>query len=78
MEKNTTQKLKLGIFITIGILLLTAGVFFIGDAKKMFTNTFKISANFKDINGLQVGNNVRFAGINVGTIEGLKCWLIPL
>jgi phospholipid/cholesterol/gamma-HCH transport system substrate-binding protein len=31
-----------------------------------------LSGIFKDINGLQVGNNVRFAGINVGIVDAIE------
>ncbi len=72
MQKQTVNKIKLGIFITIGIALFFAGIYFIGETKKLFSSTFRISAMFKDVNGLQVGNNVRFAGINVGTIEAIE------
>lgn len=72
MQKQTINKVKLGIFVAIGIALFLAGIFYIGETKKLFSTTFKISAMFKDVNGLQVGNNVRFAGINVGTIEAIE------
>lgn len=72
MKKESINKIKLGIFISIGIALFITGIYFIGETKKLFTSTFRISAMFKDVNGLQVGNNVRFAGINVGTIEGIE------
>ena len=72
MQKQSINKIKLGIFVTIGVSLLLAGVYFIGETKKLFSSTFRVSAVFKDVNGLQVGNNVRFAGINVGTIEGIE------
>ena len=38
----------------------------------MFNATFRISGVFKDISGLQVGNNVRFSGINVGVVEDIE------
>ncbi|MES2380677.1 MAG: MlaD family protein [Bacteroidota bacterium] len=72
MQKQSVNKIKLGIFITIGIVLFLVGIYFIGETKKIFSSTFRISARFKDVNGLQVGNNVRFAGINVGTIENIE------
>jgi phospholipid/cholesterol/gamma-HCH transport system substrate-binding protein len=72
MQKQSINKIKLGIFVTIGVALLLAGVYFIGETKKLFSTTFRVSAVFKDVNGLQVGNNVRFAGINVGTIEAIE------
>ncbi len=72
MKKDSFNKIKLGIFVTIGIIILIAGIYYIGQTKKLFSSTFRVSALFKDVNGLQVGNNVRFAGINVGSIEGIE------
>ena len=72
MKKESVNKIKLGIFVTVGIAIFIAGVYFIGETKKLFSSTFRVSAMFKDVNGLQVGNNVRFAGINVGTIDGIE------
>lgn len=72
MQKQSINKIKLGIFVAIGIALFLAGIYYIGETKKLFSTTFRISAMFKDVNGLQVGNNVRFAGINVGTIEAIE------
>jgi phospholipid/cholesterol/gamma-HCH transport system substrate-binding protein len=37
----------------------------------MFDNTFRVTGMFNNIGGLQVGNNVRFAGINVGTVDNI-------
>jgi phospholipid/cholesterol/gamma-HCH transport system substrate-binding protein len=54
------------------VALFFAGIYYIGETKKLFSTTFRISAMFKDVNGLQVGNNVRFAGINVGTVENIQ------
>lgn len=71
MKKDSINKVKLGIFVAIGLLIFIAGIYYIGETKKLFSTTFRISALFKDVNGLQVGNNVRFAGINVGSIEGI-------
>ncbi|NJO68075.1 MAG: MCE family protein [Bacteroidetes bacterium] len=42
-----------------------------GKNKNLFDNTFGISTIFKDVSGLQPGNNIRFAGINVGIIENI-------
>jgi phospholipid/cholesterol/gamma-HCH transport system substrate-binding protein len=69
MEKSTNQKIKLGIFVIIGSLFFIIAIYFIGNKKDMFNETIKISAVFKNVNGLQPGNNVRFSGINVGTVK---------
>ncbi|MFZ4105852.1 MlaD family protein [Flavobacterium sp.] len=69
MEKSTSQKINLGIFVILGSLLFITTVYFIGNKKDMFNQTIQISAIFKNINGLQTGNNVRFSGINIGTVK---------
>lgn len=35
----------------------------------MFGKTFVLTCEFSDVNGLAVGNNVRYSGIEVGTVE---------
>ena len=40
--------------------------------KKLFGDTFTVYAEFKNISGTQEGNFVRFAGINIGTVEGIR------
>lgn len=72
MKSTTTQKIKLGIFTTIGILLLLVGIFLIGRNKNMFGKTFTLYGSFKNVGGLQTGNNVRFVGINIGTVESIE------
>ncbi len=71
LKKDITNKIRLGIFISLGIALFTAGIYFIGVTRQMFTITFRVSGVFKDVGGLQAGNLVRFSGINVGTVESI-------
>lgn len=70
-NKNTKNNIRLGIFVTFGLLLFIAAIYFIGDKQHLFSKTIRISGLFKDISGLQIGNNVRFSGINVGTIDDI-------
>ncbi|MBU0473276.1 MAG: MCE family protein [Bacteroidetes bacterium] len=72
MKKNTTNKIRLGIFVSFGIAILIVGLYFIGEKQQMFSDTFHISGIFKDVADLQVGSNVRFLGINVGTVENIN------
>lgn len=69
MDKQSGYTWKLGMFVTIGLLLFITAIYFIGKQKNLFGSTFRISSNFKTVSGLEIGNNVRFSGINVGTIE---------
>jgi len=72
MKKESGNKIRLGIFITIGLALFTAAIYFVGQRQQLFNSTFQVSGIFKDINGLQIGNNVRFSGINVGIVEEIR------
>ena len=72
MKNDTGNKIKLGIFITAGSVLLLVAIYFIGARQHLFDRTIMITGVFKDASGLMVGNNVRFLGINVGTIEGIS------
>ncbi|MFD2724653.1 MlaD family protein [Hyunsoonleella rubra] len=72
MKKTGNQTLKLGVFVIIGLLLFIAAIYLIGERKNMFAKTFTISANFNNVNGLLQGNNVRYSGINVGTVKTIS------
>ena len=72
MKTTSSQKLKIGLFTFVGLLVLIAAIFFIGNQKSLFSSTIKLSGKFKNVNGLQVGNNVRFAGINVGVVNDIN------
>ena len=72
MRKAMGNKIRLGIFVSISITLFIVGIYFIGQKQQLFNSTFHISGIFKDISGLQVGNNIRFSGINVGIVENIQ------
>src|ERR1700761_6719203 len=72
MKTTSGQKLKIGIFPFVGIAVLILAIFFIGNQKNLFSSTFNIYGTFKNVSGLQVGNNVRFAGINVGVVQAIN------
>jgi phospholipid/cholesterol/gamma-HCH transport system substrate-binding protein len=60
--------IRLGIFVTIGLILFIIGIFYIGSKQSLFESTFKVKAYFKNIEGLRKGAPVRMAGINVGAV----------
>jgi phospholipid/cholesterol/gamma-HCH transport system substrate-binding protein len=73
MEKHTTKfKVRLGIFIACGLLIFVAAVFIIGRQKNLFIPVYKLTTTFHNVSGLQVGNNIRFSGINVGTVDNIS------
>lgn len=72
MKTTSGQKIKIGGFVLAGLAILIAGIFLIGNKKGLFTKTFDVYGMFKNVNGLQVGNNARFAGINVGVVQDIQ------
>lgn len=71
---NYSQKFKirLGLFILIGLSLFVLAIFIIGKQRNLFNPVFKITSTFYNVSGLQVGNNVRLFGINVGTVDQIS------
>jgi phospholipid/cholesterol/gamma-HCH transport system substrate-binding protein len=66
-----TDNIKLGTFVLAGALFLIFSLYMIGRNQNLFGSTFKVSASFYNVNGLMPGNNVRFAGIDVGTVKNI-------
>ncbi len=73
MHTHTEKfKVRLGLFIIGGIALFVLTIFIIGRQQNLFNPVFKLTATFHNVSGLQVGNNVRFTGINVGMVDNIK------
>lgn len=73
MENHTPQfKTRLGIFIAGGIAVFVIAIFIIGKQQNLFNPVFKITTNFFNVSGLEVGNNIRFSGIDVGIVDNIR------
>jgi phospholipid/cholesterol/gamma-HCH transport system substrate-binding protein len=64
-------KVRLGLFIAGGLGLFVVAIFLIGKQKNLFDPVFKLTTTFYNVSGLQVGSNIRFSGINVGTVDNI-------
>ncbi|HEY1113203.1 MAG TPA: MlaD family protein [Chitinophagaceae bacterium] len=71
MSKEIGLHWKLGMFVIIGLVLFAGTIFFVGKQKNLFGSTFHLTARFKSAGGLKEGNNVRFSGINIGTVNAV-------
>jgi phospholipid/cholesterol/gamma-HCH transport system substrate-binding protein len=69
MNKDAESNWKLGMFVTGGLILFILIVYFIGKQQNLFGSNFQLKSKFKTVSGLKIGNNVRFSGINVGTVK---------
>jgi len=72
MDTTTPKfKVRLGVFIIGGVALFLLALFILGKSKNLFNPVFKLTTDFQNISGLEVGCNIRFAGITVGTVDNL-------
>jgi phospholipid/cholesterol/gamma-HCH transport system substrate-binding protein len=73
MNTHTQKfKIRLGLFVAGGLTIFILAIFIIGKQKNLFNPVFKLTTTFHNIGGLQVGNKVRFSGINVGTVDNIN------
>ncbi len=69
--KKTIENAKLGGLVIAGILFLVFTLYMIGKNQNMFGSSITITAVVESVNGLVPGNNVRFKGLNVGTVKSV-------
>lgn len=72
MAKSTSQRIRVGIFVFLGTIILVSALYFIGSRQHIFTKNIQLYSVFANVNGLQLGNNVRYSGINVGTVTKIE------
>jgi phospholipid/cholesterol/gamma-HCH transport system substrate-binding protein len=72
MATRTTHNIKLGIFVLAGMLLLILALYMIGRDSNLFGNNYELKVRFVNVQGLNAGNNVRYSGIQVGTVKKIK------
>jgi phospholipid/cholesterol/gamma-HCH transport system substrate-binding protein len=69
MRPTRKSNIRLGIYIASGVLLFIVILYLIGSQQHMFQRNVRITAIFNDVRGLNMGANVRFTGIDVGTVS---------
>jgi phospholipid/cholesterol/gamma-HCH transport system substrate-binding protein len=70
--KEVGQQIKLGAFVLGGLSLFVLAVFLIGSENNIFSRTFNISAEFKNVEGLKEGDNVWLSGVKIGTVKEVR------
>lgn len=71
-KKKTISSLKLGAFVMAGLAFLILMLYAIGKNQNMFGKTFLLKVRFEDVHGLMPGNNIRFGGIDAGTVKSVS------
>lgn len=61
-----------GAFVIGGVVLFAAGLFLIGDRRMLFTDTFRVYAEFRQVAALDTGAKVRVSGVDAGEVEEIR------
>jgi len=69
-------ELKVGMFVFIGLLLLSIFVLKVGDFKTMLS-TQKINFVFNFVNGVKNGAPIRYAGVDIGEVKQISLFYSP-
>lgn len=72
MKKEASRNIRLGIIVLVGTLGIIAALYYVGSRQRLFGSTVRIKADFYNVNGLRKGNSVRYAGIDIGTVDEIR------
>ncbi len=68
MRDEFSLNLRIGVFITVALLLFLAFLFGLGGRHGLFEKTYVVQTKFPNTAGLTEGAVVRFAGVGIGTV----------
>ena len=71
-RKNIRQEIKIGLFLAVGLAILAAFIFVVGDLSTLFEKKgYILYTHFNTVAGLEKKTLVRVAGVKVGTVEDI-------
>jgi phospholipid/cholesterol/gamma-HCH transport system substrate-binding protein len=71
-ERQRAVDIKVGLFVLLGIILLVAVVFLIGQERHLFERPVYLRGQFKNVSGLKVGAQVLLGGVDVGIVSAIE------
>ena len=72
MERSRALEWKVGIFVFIGIAILSVIIFSIGDIYLFVRPGYTINVIFGFVGGLEVASPVRLSGVSVGEVKDVR------
>lgn len=69
MALQDSRQFKVGVFVSLGILLVIGSIFILGGSRSFFTSHVIIHARFDSVQGINVGSSVSLSGIPIGNIS---------
>ncbi len=71
MKVKTSQQVRVGIFVFIGLILSMVVIFLLGGGFSFLSRQYHLYGRFKDISGLRLDAPVYLAGIQVGKVDNI-------
>ncbi len=71
-QNSTGNSVRLGLFVVLGVGCLLAVLYLMGRKQNLFSRSLVVQADFRNVSGLLVGNNVRLGGITIGNVKGIN------
>jgi outer membrane protein OmpA-like peptidoglycan-associated protein len=72
-----SRAFRIGFFVVLALLFLSAGVFLIGNKEFLFNSTYLLKTDFQNVTGLNNGAEVRVAGVHEGTVSRIHLPALP-
>lgn len=72
MEIDVPKQMKIGVFISIGLIVILGSVFLLGGQDQYFTSKVVLNAHFDHVQGLATGSVVSLSGIKIGNVREIN------
>ncbi|MEX2513180.1 MAG: MlaD family protein [Cyclobacteriaceae bacterium] len=72
MKNSKIDNSKVGLMVLASALFLVFTLYMVGRNQDIFRSNFTLTAIVSHVNGLVPGNNVRFMGLDVGTVKSIE------
>lgn len=67
--KRMEIEVKVGFFVTIGVILVMVGILLLGSTNSIFSKKITYSLHLNNVEGLMSGSKVLLGGIQIGTVK---------
>jgi|GEM_PF-2118800 len=72
MQNNPQQTARVGLFFLLGVALIWVAFETLSDGKVFKDRGYTLIAGFDNLRELKVGDEVRMAGVKIGSVEGTR------
>jgi phospholipid/cholesterol/gamma-HCH transport system substrate-binding protein len=71
-KERRISNAKLGALVLASMIFLVFSLYIIGKNQNIFGSSIEVIAEMRNVNGLLPGNNIRFKGMDVGTVSAIE------